>query len=294
MMAVRRLRTKRAPRARSVAVGVCLLALTACVVCRLPALAKRLEPSARIVSLAPSLTEIAFAIGCGPQLVADTIYDDYPEQARRLPHVADLVQADLEAIAALHPTVVLALHDQEQEAEPIRARLQIGVEYLPNRRLDDLFIDIDRVGRACSRTDAAHALAQSLRVKLRAVAARTSHTQHRPRVFFLLDLPGFTAGRGSFIGDLISLAGGVNVAGGIAQPYPNVTAEWLLQADPDIIIVSRATPFGPDVRNSAPWKSTHAVQQGRVFRPPSDDVLQRNGPRIVSGLAWLASAFRSR
>lgn len=273
---------------------VWIVAALALGVGRPPALAGPPSPRGRIVSLAPSLTEIAYAIGCGPQLVADTTYDDYPEQARRLPHVADLVQADLETIAALHPTAVLALHDQEQEADPIRTRLHIDVEYLPNRRLDDLFADIDRVGRVCGAPRASATLARSVRSKLRSVAARAGHAAKRPRVFFLLDLPGFTAGRGSFIDDLITLAGGVNIAGGIDQPYPDVNAEWLLQADPDIIIVSRATPFGADVRNSAPWRSIHAVQRGRVFRPPSDDIVQRNGPRIISGLEWLASVFRSR
>ena len=245
-----------------------------------------------VVSLAPSLTEIAYAIGCGPQLVADTTYDDYPAAARRLPHVADLVQVDLERIAVLEPRIVLALHDQEREGAPLQTRLGLHVVYLPNRGLPDLFKDITAVGSACDRRDGAAKLAASLQRRLTRLHAQTQRYHSRPKVFVLLDLPGFTAGKNSFLDDLVRLAGGVNVTGGINQPYPNVSAEWLLDTQPDVIIVSRATPFGAAVRATQPWRGLRAVQRGRVFSPPSDDIVQRNGPRIVDGLAWLAGIIR--
>jgi iron complex transport system substrate-binding protein len=115
----------------------------------------------------------------------------------------------------------------------------------------------------------------------------------RPKVFFLLGLPGFTAGQHSFIDDLITLAGGVNVARDIRQPYPDVSAEWLLESDPDVIVVARDTQFGSDVRTKEPWRSLRAVQDGRIVRPPSDDLLERDGPRIADGLAWLIHAIHN-
>jgi len=251
------------------------------------------EIPARIVTLAPSLTEIAYAIGCGPQLVADTSYDDYPAAARRLPHVADLITLDLERLAVLQPTAVVALHDQEREADPVVSRLGIPVTYLPNRKLDDLFADIAGVGEACRRQQSAAAFARSLRVKLLQTTARARRYATHPRVLFLLDLPGFTVGKNSFLDDLIRLAGGVNVAGAINQPYPNVSAEWLLGVNPDLIIVSRATPFDGAVRRTEPWRSLRAVQRGRVYRPPSDDIVQRNGPRIIEGLSWLVATLHA-
>lgn len=252
------------------------------------------SPSPRLVSLAPSLTEIVYAIGCGSQLVADTSYDDYPSAARRLPHVADLIQVDLERLAVLHPTRVLALHDQEREGAPITAQLSVPVVYLPNRSLPDLFADITAVGHACHAERAAQALTASLRQRLTQIAGRAHRYPAHPKVLYLLDLPGFTAGKQSFLDDLIRLAGGTNVAAAIPQPYPNVNGEWLLRVQPDVIIVSKATPFGPDVRATEPWRSLRAVQTNRVYRPPNDDILQRDGPRIADGLAWLVAVIHGK
>jgi iron complex transport system substrate-binding protein len=245
----------------------------------------------RIVTLAPSLTEIAYAIGCGPKLVADTTYDDYPAAATALPHVADLANVDLERLSALRPTKVIALHDQEREAAPIVSRLHIDVTYLANRNIDDIFTDITRVGALCGIPAAAARLSDSMRARIAAVAKKAAHYKDRPSVFFLLDLPGFTAGSLSYLDDLIRIAGGVNAAGQIRQAYPNVSSESVLAMDPDVLIIGRAVQLGPHVLEQEPWRSIRAVKGGRVIRPPSDDIIERNGPRIVEGLEWLVTAI---
>jgi iron complex transport system substrate-binding protein len=247
----------------------------------------------RIVTLAPSLTEIAYAVDCGPQEVADTTYDDFPAGARTLPHIADLVNVDLERLSALHPTRVIALHDQEREAAPIAARLHIEVTYLPNRNIEDIFTNIKRVGELCGTSLAAARVSKSMHARIAAVAKKAARYRDRPRVFFLLDLPGFTAGSLSFLNDLIVLAGGVNTAGAIHQAYPNISSESVLAMDPEVLIVGRAVQFGPQVLAQEPWRSIRAVKSGRVLRPPSDDIVERNGPRIVEGLEWLVTAIHS-
>jgi iron complex transport system substrate-binding protein len=230
------------------------------------------------------LTEIAYAVGCGGELVGDTKYDDYPLPATRLPHVADLAHADLERIARLQPTAILALHDQEKEGSEIATRVHVKVEYLPNRNVTDLYADVAGVGRACGMEAQAAAYSARLRKSIESVHCSA---QKRPRVLMLLGLPGFTIGRRSYINDLIERAGGRNVASSIDQPYPNLGAEAIIAADPDVIIVSRDTPFGVDVQAREPWRSLRAVTQHRVVRPPDDDIIERNGPRIVYGLNWL-------
>ncbi|MBV8595888.1 MAG: ABC transporter substrate-binding protein [Candidatus Eremiobacteraeota bacterium] len=276
-------------------------ALLALVVVQACAPQQRSQPAAhegaaserpRVVSLAPSLTEIAYAIGCQDVLVAGTTYDDYPPAARALPHVADLSAVDLERLSALHPTIVVALHDQEREGAPVESRLSIPVMYLPNRNLADLYADIAGVGAACGKPAAAAHLSRALHARIDAIA-RMTHPKPKPRVFFLLDLPGFTAGATSFIDDLIRLSGGVNVAGGVKAAYPAISTEALVQMDPDVLIVAREVPFGPSVLGAEPWRSLKAVQEGRVVRPPSDDIVERNGPRVVQGLAWMAAAIHS-
>jgi iron complex transport system substrate-binding protein len=245
----------------------------------------------RLISLAPSLTEIVFALGCGPELVGDTAYDDYPSAARVLPHVGDVRTADLERVAALHPTAVLALHDEETEGSPIEHRIHVPVVYLPNRDLRDLDADIAGVGRACGRDAQAARLRGDLDRRIATISARSLNVRSRVRVLYVLGLPGYAAGPHSFLNDMIEAAGGSNVAASADEPYPNLSAEAIVKMDPDVIIVSHDTPFDADVRSREPWRSLRAVRMGRVLRPPSDDIMERNGPRIVNGLAWLHDAL---
>jgi len=275
----------------AVALVSCAFVLAACA--RAPGAVHRAGPP-RVVSLAPSLTEIAFAIGCGPQVVADTSFDDYPPAAIALPHVADLTHVDVERLATLAPDAVVALHDQEKEGADIGRALNISVVYLPNRGLDDIYADIAGVGAACARPSQAATLAMSLRAQIGAVATRIGSSTPRPRVLYLLGLPGFTAGKGTFLDDVISLAGGVNVAGGVDQPYPDLQPESILALDPDIIIVAKETPFGADVRSRPPWSDLRAVRDGAVYSPPDDDIMERPGPRIVQGIAWLAKTLSAK
>jgi iron complex transport system substrate-binding protein len=285
-----------------VAVMACVAALVGCA--HAPPASVRSRPTAelrsahyaapipRIISLAPSLTEIAFAIGCADALVGDTSLDDYPSAAKTLPHVGDVVHADLERIAQLQPTIVLALHDQEREGSTIVEHLHVPVVYLPNRNIRDLYADISGVAGACRREAQGAALTAQLRARIERVARRSASAAHRPRVLYLLGLPGFTAGRRSYLDDVISLAGGSNVAGDVDQPYPDLSEEAIIRADPDVIVVSKSVGFGADVRAREPWRSLRAVKTGNVIYPPDDSILERDGPRVVDGLEWLSARLR--
>jgi iron complex transport system substrate-binding protein len=263
-----------------------LFALTGCAA-HSPQGATNASATPRLISLAPSLTEIVFALGCGGRLVGDTAYDNYPTAARTLPHVGDVRTADLERVAALHPTAVLALHDEEPEASPIERRLGVPVIYLPNRDLSDLDSDVAGVGRACGRESQAAALVGSLERRIAAIRVRAQSSSHAPSVLYLIGLPGYAAGPHSFLSDMIAAAGGVNVAASANEPYPNLNAEAIVKMDPDVIIVAGDTPFDESVRAREPWRSLRAVRLGHVVRPPSDDIMERVGPRIVDGLDWL-------
>lgn len=245
-----------------------------------------------MISLAPSLTEIAFALGCGGALVGDTTFDDYPAAAKTLPHVGDLVHADLERIAQLRPTIVLALHDQEREGATIAEHLRVPIVYLPNRNIRDLYADVAGVAKACGREPQGASLSARLRARVDRVARRSASASRHPRVLYLLGLPGFTAGKRSYIDDVISLAGGINVAGAVDQPYPDLSEESIIRADPDIIVVSKSVGFNADVQAREPWRSLRAVKTKRVVYPPDDSILERDGPRLVDGLEWLSAQLR--
>jgi ABC-type Fe3+-hydroxamate transport system substrate-binding protein len=249
----------------------------------------------RVVSLAPSLTEIAYAIGCGGELAADTSFDDYPPAARDLPHVADLTHVDLERLAQIGPTAVLALHDEEKAgSEIVSAFPGMSITYLPNRNLDDLYADITGVGAICNRSADAAALRAKLSKRIGEIARQANAANVKPRVLYLLGLPGFTAGKPSFVNDLIGLAGGINIAGGLDQAYPDLSAEAIVASRPDVVIVAHDTPFGADVRAREPWRSLEAVRDGRVVTVPDDDLVERLGPRTADGLAWLESVIGRR
>jgi iron complex transport system substrate-binding protein len=248
--------------------------------------------SPRVISLAPSLTEIAFALGCGDALVGDTTFDDYPVAAKALPHVGDLVHADLERIAQLQPTIVLALHDEEREGATISEHLHLPIVYLPNRNIRDLYADIDGVASACRRERQGASLSARLRARIERVARSSAAAGRHPRVLYLLGLPGFTAGKRSYLDDVISLAGGVNVAGDVDQPYPDLSEESIIRADPDVIVVSKSVGFNADVQAREPWRSLRAVKTKKVIHPPDDSILERNGPRLVDGLEWLSAQLR--
>lgn len=281
---------------RAAALAAAAVVLAACSSSRAPNAA---APSThavppRIVSLAPSLTEIAYAIGCGGQLVGDTRYDDYPKAAQRLPHVADLSHVDLERLTQAAPSVVVAVHDQEKEGGEIATYVPgVKVEYFPNRGLADMYADIAGVGHVCGKETQARALSTSLQSRIASIAARARRAGSRPRVLYLLGLPGFSVGKHSYLDDLIALAGGINVSGAIDQPYPNLSAESIVAMNPQVLIVARYTPFGADVRAREPWRSLDAVRNGRVEVPPDDDIIERPGPRVVEGLTWLAKALRA-
>jgi cobalamin transport system substrate-binding protein len=278
------------------AVALSALVLTGCTASHRPnaQVDSTLVSAPRIVSLAPSLTEIAYAIGCGGQLVGDTRYDDYPEAAKRLPHVADLSHVDLERLTEIAPSVVVALHDQEKEGSEIATSVPgVEVEYFPNRSLDDLYADMTGVGHVCGQDARARGLAESIRVRVASISKRARVMGRPPRVMYLLGLPGFTVGRHSYLNDLIELAGGVNVAGAVDQPYPNLSAESIVAMNPQVLIVAHDTPFAADVRAREPWRSLDAVRNGRVAVPPDDDIIERPGPRIVEGLTWLAKVLRA-
>ena len=170
-------------------------------------------------------------------------------------------------------------------------RLGVPVVYLPNRDLRDLDGDIIGVGHACGRDAQAAQLKEALDRRIAAIRARSLQSRSKVTVLYILGLPGYAAGPHSFLNDMIEAAGGINVAASAGEPYPNLSAEAIVKMDPDVIIVSHDTPFDADVRVREPWRSLRAVRTGRVLRPPSDDIMERNGPRIVTGLAWLHDAL---
>ena len=251
-------------------------------------------PPQRIISLAPSLTEILFALGLGNQVAGVTDFCDYPEEAQRKPKVGGYVSPSLEAIIALRPQLVLAVPDLTNQ--PLLERLsQLGIRVLGHkaRNLQDIWSTIEAIGRTTGTQTRAQNLVSEMQERVDRIRKITRKAL-RVRVLFVFAYdPLVVAGGETFFDELIRLAGGTNVAGDSRVQYPKYSLEEVLRRDPEVIFLpGRMT--GSDLlsaRDSAlswkQWPGLSAVRQGRIYEA-NDTSLIRPGPRIVQGLETLA------
>ena len=246
----------------------------------------------RIVSLVPSLTEDLFALGAGERVIAVTQADDYPPSVKRLPAVASFASVNNEAIIRLHPDAVVGIPSQLRLTAALRtAGLQ--TVFLRDDSYADIFADISALGALTSRRDAAKNLIDALQSKTKRLR-RMIVGAYRPRVLFVINAkPIIIAGNASFISTLLTLSGAKNAAG-VAQPYPVISAETVLAAQPDAVVTDDQTQLTA-LLGYAPWRSLKAVQSGRVFvlDKRHADVVERPGPRYNEGIAWLIEHLRT-
>jgi iron complex transport system substrate-binding protein len=241
----------------------------------------------RIVSLAPALTEDLFAIGAGRDVVGVDAYSDRPSAAQRLPRVGGLRDVDAEAVLALHPDLVVGI---PYEAAHLADLQRSGVRTATLRidSLDDDLAALITLGKLTGRDADAAAVVRALRARLDAATHAASRT--RPLTAFLALGQLWTAGSGSYIDDLLRRANLTNVAGRVRAPWVSFSAEELLLAQPDVVIV----PANAPPLEGEPWERLAAVRAGRVLRVPDDDLL-RAGPRVADVLdALVAGVARWR
>jgi iron complex transport system substrate-binding protein len=239
----------------------------------------------RIISLAPSNTEILFALGLGDKVVGVTDYCDYPPEALNKTKVGGYANPDIEKIVALNPDLILVAYGTPMDVINTMVGLGLTVFGIKTTDLDDLLNDIRRVGEITDKEVEAQALTSEMASRIQAVTNQTEELEQRPRVFYIVwHDPLWTAGSGTFIHELIEKAGGVNIFGNVTG-YPMVSIEDVLARDPEIIIASE---WSYDwALNATELASTNASQTGRIYTL-DDDLVQRPGPRLVEGLEWFA------
>jgi len=248
------------------------------------------DPPTRIVSLAPSVTEMLFAIGAGEHVVGVTSFCDYPPEAQAKPKVGGAFP-NLEVVLSLKPTLVLAPRDFIRPDMVAKLdQLKITLFILEANTIEDVLRHIQTIGRMLGRSEQADTVAGDLRRRITEIKTRTAEST-RPRVFYVLNSdPLMTAGPGSFIHQLIELAGGMNVAAGSPVAYPRLSLEEVIKQDPQVILFPIGDDEGiPDREQQRwlRWTTLSAVKQNRFVRIPSV-LLDRPGPRVVDGLERLA------
>ncbi len=248
----------------------------------------------RIVSLVPVATEILFGLGEGKRLVGRSRYDDYPLEALAVPDVGDAIRPSIETVLLRDPDLVILIGGSDNaEAAREMARLDVPFVSLLFNTLDDLHTNVLRLGRLVGRSDEAFEMWERIEHDLDEVRIAVDGSP-RPRVFYDVGYPpAFTAGAGSYLDTLVTIAGGTNVFGDLSAPAPRVSLEAIMGRDPDIIVhpVSDGAGAGGVVPSERPgWSHLRAVRSGSVRMVPAD-LLHRLGPRIGEAARLLAIAL---
>jgi iron complex transport system substrate-binding protein len=255
-------------------------------------------PAQRVISLAPSNTEILFAIGAGEQVIGRDQVSDFPEEAKAVTDIGSTFDdLNAELIVSLNPDLVLAAEINNPEQVKQLEDLGLTVYYLKNPlTLEEMYENVQTVARLTGHTEEAAALVDSLKARVAAVDEKIAPLSSRFSVFYELDATDpakpYTAGKGTFITQLIERAGGYNIAADL-DGYPQLSLEQVVEADPAFIILGDArygvTP--ESIAQRPGWENLTAVKNGNIL-PFNDDLVSRPGPRLVDALEELANLLR--
>jgi iron complex transport system substrate-binding protein len=251
----------------------------------------------KIVSMAPSNTEILFALGLGDEVVGVTDYCDYPPEAKEKTHIGGYWTPDVETIVSLAPDLVVAQSLHEAEVIPQLEKHGLTAVVLEPKTIDQVLDAITLVGEITGKTKEAASLTKEMRTRVDKVTGKTKGLaeSQRPKVFYLTwHDPLITVGHDNLGEDLITKAGGTNIFHNL-EGSPTVSLEDLIQADPDVIIAGIGMGTGADMplqfaRDESRLAGTSARQNNRVYSV-SIDLAGRPGPRIVDALELFMAAI---
>lgn len=247
----------------------------------------------RIVSFGPSITEILFALGLDDKIVGVSDFCDYPEAARSKAKIGNAFSPSLEKIVELEPDLVLTV-----KHEQLNTQLEsLGIKFMviDPQDMDEILADIELLGKITGTEQRAKELVEDMQAAISQVRSQVEGAQP-VSVFFIVDGTDpnnpWTAGAGSFIDALITMAGGDNVAGGAVGAWVQFSIEQIVSSNPEIIIVQTITGGVPTIATEVleqhpAWRETDAVKQGNILLI-NGDLVSRPGPRIVQGLEELA------
>jgi iron complex transport system substrate-binding protein len=248
----------------------------------------------RIVSLAPSITETLFAIGAGNQVVGVTDFCNYPAEATRKRRVGGITNPSIETIVGLKPDLII-LSMEGNVREDFDKLLEVGVPvFVTNpRSLFGIHKSIRDLGLLTGNVGSASRLVEAMRQREDSLASLTRLAQ---RVLLIVSLqPLIVAGNKTFLSELLTLAGGVNIVGTSLSTFPTLSRETVVAADPEVIIVmSDVLTDTNELQKFFPeWSTLRALKTHRVFRINSD-LVARPGPRAVEGLIALYTIIHAR
>lgn len=242
-----------------------------------------------IISFSPGITEILFAIGAGPQVIAADQFSDFPPEAKALKTRVKYTNPDVESALALNPDLVVMSRAQRTSVERFRAA-GLPVFYAPEPDTLDAVVESVRMwGQLTGHPAEAELVATDMRKRIDATLAKVASVPEGPRAYYELSDSLFSVGDQSFIGSMLTLLKAKNVATGAPTSFPQLTAEAVIARDPQVIFLADAASAGQSLetlKKRPGWTSISAVKDGKVH-PVNPDIGNRPGPRIVLALEEL-------
>jgi iron complex transport system substrate-binding protein len=257
-----------------------------------------LEKPARIISLAPNMTELLFALGLNEEIVGVTSFANYPEEALEKEKIGTIVEPNIEKILSLKPDLVFAAGINKLETVEHLRKLGINVAGFNPGNIDDTLIIIKKIGKLTGQDVLAREMVTELYIKLSQIQLLVEGVlkeKERPRVFYeIWSDPLYTAGAGTFIDDIITTAGGINIGSKAQGAWPQYSLEKLLLENPDVYVSSlhsapeEVTP--EKIKERKLYQSLKAIKNDRVYII-DQDIISRPSPRIIEGLKLFVKAL---
>lgn len=251
-------------------------------------------PPERIISFAPSLTEMTYALGGQDRLVGVTAWCNHPPQAGNKPKVGDYSAPGWERIVSLKPDLVILVGTERSPMIDRLKALGIPSAAFRSESVEDVMGEISLLGKILGRTPQADSMAALLRARLDSLRPMvdTIAPGKRPRVFAeISDRPLMTGSDQSFLGQLIALAGGVNIFANLNESYAAVNPELVAGGKPDVILILHPGTSPAEVEKRIGWASIPAVKNGRIVANFDLDLVMRPGPRLAEAALMLHHAL---
>jgi iron complex transport system substrate-binding protein len=247
------------------------------------------ESPKRIITLAPSMTDIVFAAGLGDNIVGVTSYCDYPEEALSKPKIGGMSNPSLEAVVSLRPDIVIMTTNGNSKEFEMRLRdMKIKTYVFESRTIVQLPDGIRRLGEAIDEQERFDLLASDIENRLNELRARKQVTSKKV-LFMIWPEPLMVAGPGTAIDDAIDLLGAINIAEDTNIQYPKYSIEEIIRRSPDIIFIGKATGMNMKEKAGGLLKrlsSLTAVKNNKVYYVSEN--LYRLGPRVIPGIEELS------
>lgn len=246
----------------------------------------------RIISLAPHITEILYAIGLEEKIVGVTLFSDFPEKAKEKAIIGSYVSLDLERIISLAPDLIISTSDGNPKEDIERlASMGHAIYVISHSDINGIFRSILDIGEITGQEAKANTLVATMKKRIETVRLKLQSARIRPVFYQLGDNPLITAGKNTFIDSLIELAGGKNIAGEVNVLYPRYSMEKVLASSPEVIVISSMSEkhVSPKAFEKwEKWKEIPAVKHSEIYFI-NPDLIHRPGPRIVEGLEKLSN-----